>query len=158
MYNDKEGNDMTHPDMTIRRLLTALLMTVLAATAAMAQADLSIAKAFDRYGHSKGCKMVEMTGTKLKGYDIHVYRSMTYRKIAAEVEPYLKEDRKKAKKIREVVEDGRIMSGYYMMPPRSNGMNRYILFSNKNGGSGAIVYIEAHISPDDIMRICYAKW
>lgn len=71
------------------------------------------------------------------------------------MEPYLREDRKRAKKIREVVEDGRITSGYYMMPPRTNGMNRYILFSNKEGGGGAVIYMEGRLSPDDIMEICY---
>lgn len=130
---------------------------MLTAAVAVAQTDLGISKAFDRYGHSKGCRMVEMFDTRLRGYDIIVYRSMTYKKIAYEVEPYLREDRKRAKKIREVVENGRIVSGYYMMPPRANGMNRYILFSNKDGGAGAVIYIEGRLSPDDIMKICYAK-
>lgn len=139
-----------------RRIIVTLLLAAIA-VAARAQGDLSIWRVFDIYGHSKGCKMVEMHDTKLKGYRIKTYKSLMYRHIAKEVEPYLKADRKRAKKIREVVESGRIVSGYYMMAPREESMSRYVLFSNPDGDSGAIIYIEGPLSPDDIMKICYGR-
>ena len=106
----------------------------------------------------RGCKMVEMHDTELKGYSLSVYKSLTYgRRQQNEVNSRLMSDRKHAKKIREVVDDGRIVSGYYMMPPVAAGCNRYILFSNTGDGSGAVIYIEGRLSPDDIMKICYGK-
>ena len=44
-----------------------------------------------------------------------------------------------------------------MMPTRPSGMERYILFSNAAGGRGALIYIEGHIKPDDIMKLCYTR-
>ena len=60
-------------------------------------------------------------------------------------------------KLREVIDNGSIASGYYMMPPHANGINRYVLFSNTNKGKGAVIYIEGDLSPEDIMTICYTK-
>ncbi len=122
-----------------------------------AQTGLEIDKAFERYGHEKGCKMVEMYDARLRGYQLHVYKSLTYKKQGDAVDALLKADRKQAKKIREVVEDGRITGGYYMMPALPSGMERYILFSNGSRGEGSLIYIEGHITPSDIMKLCYTR-
>ncbi len=122
-----------------------------------AQTGLEIDKAFERYGHEKGCKMVEMYDARLRGYQLHVYKSLTYKKQGDAVDALLKADRKQAKKIREVVEDGRITGGYYMMPTLPSGMERYILFSNGSRGEGSLIYIEGHITPSDIMKLCYTR-
>ena len=99
-----------------------------------------------------------MHNTKLRGYQLAIYKSLTYNnKYAASINNILKTDRRAAKKIREVVDDGRIASGYYMMAPLPSGNNRYILFSHTDRGKGAVIYIEVDLSPDDIMSICYTK-
>ena len=69
----------------------------------------------------------------------------------------LADDRRKATKIREVVSDGRIESGYYILPPLSETQQRYILYTQKPDKSGAVIYIEGTLSPDDIMQLCYQK-
>ena len=58
---------------------------------------------------------------------------------------------------REVIDNGSIASGYYMMSPHANGINRYVLFSHTNKDKGAVIYIEGDLSPEDIMTICYTK-
>lgn len=137
------------------RILLIAALALTAATPAMAQEGLNVNKVFQRFGHAKGCKMVEMHNAKLKGYELKVYKSLTYKNIGASIEPYLKADRKNAKKIREVVENGQIVSGYYIMPPKSKGINRYILFSKVKPNRGTVIYIEGELSPDDIMKLCY---
>ena len=102
--------------------------------------------------------MVVMKNTKLRGYHLIIYKSLTYpNKYAADIKTHLNTDRRAAKKIREVIDNGSIASGYYMMPPHANGINRYVLFSNTNKGKGAVIYIEGDLSPEDIMTICYTK-
>ena len=105
----------------------------------------------------KNCKMVVLNDAVLRGYKLKVYKALTYKKIGASIAPYLNSDRKKARKIREIVDNGKITSGYYMLPPLPSGLNRYILFSNLTNNSGAIIYIEGTLGPDDIMKLCYAK-
>ncbi len=143
--------------MTTKRTITLILLLVAIATSALAQQGLHVADIFSRYGHERGCKMVEMHDTELHGYELKTYQSLTYRIHGDEIAPLLEEDRRKAKKIREVVSDGRVSSGYYIMPPTAEGLNRYILYSQKQDNSGAIVYIEGKLEPDDILKLCYQR-
>ena len=113
---------------------------------------------FQRYGQAKGCKMVVMRNTELKGFKLRTYKSLVYKKLHSAIQPYLAADKKKARKIREVIEEGQLVSGYYMMPPLAGGINRYILFSNVGGSKGTVIYIEGTLSPDDIMKLCYSKF
>lgn len=140
------------------RLLALCLFIVMSALPASAQEGLAVDNVFRLLGHSKGCKMVVMKNTRLKGYRLATYKSLTYGKQHAEaIAPYLKADRRAATKIREIVDNGRVASGYYMMPPLPSGANRYILFSHTDKGRGAVIYIEGNLSPEDIMTICYTK-
>ena len=66
-----------------------------------------------------------------------------------------RDDRRQATKIREVISDGRVSSGYYIMSPSDNGLNRYILYTLKQDNSGAVIYIEGKLLPDDILKMCY---
>ena len=142
----------------IRRLALGLWLMIFSILTAQAQEGLNVEKIFQRYGHAKGCKMVEMRNTALKGYQMKVYKSLIYKNFATvPISGYLKADRKAAKKVREVVENGKMVSGYYMMTPLEKGINRYILFSNPSGNKGTVIYIEGELSPDDIMKLCYSR-
>lgn len=136
-------------------LLAALFATILSVSA---QEGLNVDKVFQRYGNAKGCKMVVMRNTELKGYKLRTYKSLVYKKLHAAVMPYLAADKKKARKVREVIEEGQLVSGYYMMQPLAGGINRYILFSYVGGNKGTVIYIEGTLSPDDIMKLCYSKF
>lgn len=151
--------DIIHkpPLLTVRTVLIAV-MTLFVTLPSHAQDGLAVNSIFQQYGHSKGCKMVVMQNPKLRGYRLAVYKSLTYNnKYATSINNILKTDRRAAKKIREVVDNGRIASGYYMMAPLQSGNNRYILFSNTDHNKGAVIYIEGDLSPEDIMSICYTK-
>ncbi|WP_299342009.1 DUF6108 family protein [Prevotella sp.] len=141
----------------VKRIMVTLAIMVACTITAAAQEGLNVDRVFQRFGKSKGCKMVVMKNTELRGYKLHTYKSLVYKNLYSAIEPYLAADKKSAKKVREVVEEGRIVSGYYMMAPLRGGINRYILFSNVGGHKGTVIYIEGTLSPDDIMKLCYSK-
>ena len=141
----------------VKRIMVTLAIMVACTMTAAAQEGLNVDKVFQRFGKSKGCKMVVMKNTELRGYKLQPYKSLVYKNLYSAIEPYLAADKKSAKKVREVVEEGRIVSGYYMMAPLRGGINRYILFSNVGGHKGTVIYIEGTLSPDDIMKLCYSK-
>lgn len=141
----------------VKRIMVTLAIMVACTMTAAAQEGLNVDKVFQRFGKSKGCKMVMMKNTELRGYKLQTYKSLVYKNLYSAIEPYLAADKKSAKKVREVVEEGRIVSGYYMMAPLRGGINRYILFSNVGGHKGTVIYIEGTLSPDDIMKLCYSK-
>lgn len=124
---------------------------------ANAQYGLHINDVFSKYGHSKGCTMVEMNDIDIKGHRIDVFKTLTYKRYAEEIGDFVEADRKQAKKIREVIHDGKVQSGCLMMPPTRKGHNRFIIFTNPINGTGAIIYIEGKVTVDDVMKICYKK-
>ena len=130
----------------IRSLFFPLALWLACCVSASAQTGLNVDKVFQLYGKAKGCKMVVMSNTTLRGYKLRVYKSLVYRKLHGSVMPYLEADKRNARKVREVIEEGRLVSGYYMMAPLRGGVNRYVL------------YIEGTLSPDDIMKLCYSRF
>jgi hypothetical protein len=97
---------------------------------ANAQNGLHINDVFSKYGHSKGCTMVEMNDIDIRGHRINVFKTLTYKRYAEEIAGIVEADRKQAKKIREVIHDGKVQSGCLMMPPTRKGHNRFIIFTN----------------------------
>ena len=130
-------------NMIIRMIMISMMM--FSASIMSAQDDLQVSNVFQLYGHDKGCKMVELHHGTFKGYQLDVYKSLIYKKIGNNVENYLKQDRKNAKKVREIVEDGQVTSGYYLMKPVKAGTNRYILFKKGENQSGTVIYIEGSL-------------
>ena len=141
----------------MKKILTTLLLTIICTLTVGAQTTLSVEKIFATYGHSKGCKMVEMHDMQIKGYKLKTYKSLTYSKFGKEIEAILTEDKKQARKIREVVEDGVVTSGYYQMDALRTGINRYVLFSKGKKGDGTLIYSEGRLKPEDVMVLCYGK-
>ena len=138
--------------------IVLLLSATMATMAAQAQSGLHIEDAFNEYGQRKGCKMVTMQDATLRGYRLHIYKSLTYKRLGREVDSLLTADREQARKIREVIDNGHISSGYYEMAPTQGGFNRFVLYSRRSPQEGTIIYIEGTLTADDIMRLCYAKW
>lgn len=140
----------------IRLMMMVMTLTLMSLTTVQAQSDLHVNKFFEQFGHTKGCKMVELHHGTFKGYHLEVYKSLEYRKpgMGNILDDYLKQDRKSAKKVREIVEDGKITSGYYMMKPTTATLNRYILFREKDDRNGTLVYIEGSLTPDELMDLC----
>ena len=63
----------------IKRFFIGLLLIVVASISANAQEGLYVKSIFQRFGHAKGCKMVTMQNTQLKGYKLKIYlKSATY--------------------------------------------------------------------------------
>ena len=141
----------------IKRFFIVLLLIVVASISANAQEGLYVKSRIQRFGQAKGCKTETNKKTQHKGHKLKIYKSLVYKYHATEIAHYLKSDRKAAKKIREVVENGKMVSGYYMMAPLSNGDNRFILFSNPSESKGTVIYIEGNLSPEDIMKLCYSR-
>lgn len=145
--------------MRLRILFNLLIFIILLFIGghANAQKGLHINEVFSRYGNSKGCTMVEMNDIDIRGHRINVFKTLTYKRYAEEIAGIVEADRKQAKKIREVIHDGKVQSGCLMMPPTRKGHNRFIIFTNPINGTGAIIYIEGKVTVDDVMKICYKK-
>ena len=66
-------------------------------------------------------------------------------------------DKKKAKKVKEVVAGGQIQSGYYQLPQLKEDVNRFILFKTGKKGSATLIYIEGELDADDLVTMLFMK-
>lgn len=140
---------------------TALLVLLLAFAAhAAAQQGLQIATVFQKYGKQKGVTMVELSKEVLDAYQMNLYKSLVF-KDAGDALPTilrcLEADKKKAKKVKEVVSGGQIQSGYYQLPQLKEDINRFILFKTGKKGSATLIYIEGELDADDLVTMLFMK-
>ena len=138
----------------IRTTLIALLLTF--AAHAAAQQGLQIATVFQKYGKQKGVTMVELSNEMLETYQM----SLVF-KDASDALPTilrcLEADKKKAKKVKEVVSNGQIKSGYYQLPQLKEDVNRFILFKTGKKDSATLIYIEGELDADDLITMLFMK-
>lgn len=142
----------------IRTLLCSLLL--ICCTGLYAQKGLQIANIFEKYGNQKGATYVELSKALSKTWDISRYQSLKLQKAEKalpDIYRSLEADREHAKKIKEVVADGNIQSGYYQLPPIQKGINRFILFRMGQKGEATLIYIEGEIEGDDLIALMLSK-
>lgn len=143
----------------IRTTWIILLLTV-ASGMARAQQGLQIASVFQKYGKQKGVTMVELSNEMLETYQMTLYKSLVFKDVEEALPTILNcldADKKKAKKVKEVVAGGQIQSGYYQLPQLKEDVNRFILFKTGKKGSATLIYIEGELDADDLVTVIYEK-
>ena len=143
----------------IRTTWIILLLTV-ASGMARAQQGLQIASVFQKYGKQKGVTMVELSNEMLETYQMTLYKSLVFKDVEEALPTILNcldADKKKAKKVKEVVAGGQIQSGYYQLPQLKEDVNRFILFEIGKKGSATLIYIEGELDADDLVTMLFMK-
>jgi hypothetical protein len=148
--------------MIMRKFIRILLCSLLLAcsTGIYAQKGLQIASLFQKYGNRKGSTYVELSKQLSKSWDITHYQSLKLTKVEKalpDIYRCLNADRERAKKIKEVVADGQLQSGYYQLPPIEKSINRFILFRLGKKGDATLIYIEGEIDSDDLVALMFSK-
>lgn len=138
--------------------LACLLPTV--ARAAETQKDLKIQEVFRRYGKKKNVTMVELSNEMLETYGMTRYKSITIKSdpdALAFTRRCLEADQKGARKIKEVTDDGGVVSAYYQLPGIEEDINRFVLFKVNRKGVITLVYIEGDLDSDDLITLLFTK-
>ena len=135
----------------IRTTWIILLLTV-ASGMARAQQGLQIASVFQKYGKQKGVTMVELSNEMLETYQMTLYKSLVFKDVEEALPTILNcldADKKKAKKVKEVVAGGQIQL--------KEDVNRFILFKTGKKGSATLIYIEGELDADDLVTMLFMK-
>lgn len=141
-------------------LLVVLLLLPAGAFAAEAQKDLKIQDVFTRYGKNKNVTMVELSNEMLETYGMTRYKSITIKNDPEALRfsrQCLEADQKGAKKIKEVTDDGGVVSAYYQLPGKEKDVNRFILFKVNTKGVITLVYIEGDLDSEDLITILFTN-
>jgi hypothetical protein len=126
-----------------------------------AQSDLEIRKVFEEYGKKKGTVMVELNGRMAEDYDFKVFKSLTINDIAGAddfIRKCLLKDEAGAKKVKQVVRNGKLISIILLLNPKNN-VNRIILFNESTIETKklTLIYIESELNADDILKFTVKK-
>lgn len=151
----------------IKYLLTLCLAALflfpsgaMATDAAVQQKDLRIQDVFQRYGRKKNVTMVELSNEMLETYGMTRYKSITIKNDPDALiftRQCLEADQKGARKIKEVTDDGGVISAYYQLPVKDADINRFVLFKVNKKGVITLVYIEGDLDSDDLITILFTK-
>lgn len=142
----------------IRTTVTILLLFI--SSSLIAQEGLQISSVFKRYGKQKGVTMVELSNEVLETYEIKLYKSLSFKDAGnalTDIYNCLEKDKKSAKKVKEVVSEGKIQSGYYQLPQLKEDINRFILFKTGKKGSATLIYLEGELDADDLITLLFMK-
>lgn len=138
----------------------ALLAMCLMVSTTFAQKQLAINKIFEQYGKQKGSTMVVLSDDVIKSYHLDFYKSITLpfdKKSSEEIQQSLETDKKQAKKIKEVISNGIIYSGYYQLPMENKLKNRYILFKISDNATATLIYMEGDMESEEIVNLLFIK-
>lgn len=145
---------------TFPRLLILFLLLVTFGMTAQAQENLRINRIFEKYGKQKGATMVVLSGKALHNYRLDKYRSITVQYDKAmldDIQQCLETDKKQARQIKEVINNGIISSGYYQLPEEENSIHRYILFKIGDDGTATLIYMEGGRDSEELINRLFIK-
>jgi hypothetical protein len=108
----------------------------------------------------KGSTMVILSDDIIKSYHLDLYKSITLaydKQRSEEIQQSLEIDKKQAKKIKEVISNGIIYSGYYQLSTENKHKKRYILFKISDNATATLIYMEGDIESEDIVNMLFIK-
>lgn len=141
-------------------LVVALSLLPSGGFAAETQKDLKIQDVFQRYGKKRNVTMVELSNEMLETYGMTRYKSITIKddpEALRYIRQCLEADQKGARKIKEVTDDGGVISAYYQLPGVEPDINRFVLFKVSKKGVITLVYIEGDLDSDDLITLLFTK-
>lgn len=146
---------------TNKYLIIILFFGLLSVLKVSAQNDLEIRKAFEQYGNKKGVVMVELSNELLEGYDFVLFKSLTIKNdpsAADYIRKCLAQDEKGAKKVKQIVNNGKPTSIYLQLPVKSNKY-RLILFNEmlQSEKNITLIYIESKTDSEEILKLITKK-
>lgn len=105
---------------TIKKYILLFLL-ILSGGSLWAQSDLEIRKVFQEYGKKKGVVMVELNGKMLEDYDFNTFKSIVISnkpEASSFVRQCIKKDEEGAKKVKQVVSNGKTTSIILQLPEK----------------------------------------
>ena len=115
-----------------------------------------IQEVFQRYGKKRNVTMVELSNEMLETYGMTRYKSITIKddpEALRFTRQCLEADQKGARKIKEVTDDGGVVSAYYQLKGVEADINRFVLFKVSKKG----VITLGDLDSDDLITLLFTK-
>ena len=160
MIMNKNTVNMRRFEYMLWLLVAVFCLMPCGVSAAETQKDLKIQEVFQRYGKKRNVTMVELSNEMLETYGMTRYKSITIKddpEALRFTRQCLEADQKGARKIKEVTDDGGVVSAYYQLKGVEADINRFVLFKVSKKGVITLVYIEGDLDSDDLITLLFTK-
>jgi hypothetical protein len=151
-------NDMNKKYFII--ILSIMLLLPFAfASAEQLQNGLKIKDVFQKYGNKKNVVMVELSKELIDAYEMTFYKSIIIKndpEALKFVRNCLKNDQKGARIIKEITDDGGVISAFYQLASQKGENNKFVLFKVNKKNVITLVYIEGDLESDDLVTILFS--
>lgn len=121
-----------------------------------AQEQPAILKIFEKYGSRQGVTLLEISEELMKDYEIKYFKSIVFKdgtRYLTEIRQSISKDKVNSKLIKESVQDGLIISGYYRLKTNDNTLNRYLIFKVGKNNKVTLIYIEGRLTPEQLVEL-----
>ena len=135
--------------------LLLVLATGFSANEATAQNESCIFSIFNKYENYQGVTMLSASKEVLKQYKITQFKSMIFEngtKILPEIRACIEKEKLGAVKMKETVQDGLLMGGYYRLKTETSEINCYLIFKVKEK-KVTLIYVEGNLTPDELVEL-----
>ncbi|MDO5570681.1 MAG: hypothetical protein Q4F97_04350 [Bacteroidales bacterium] len=136
-----------------------LLLPALVVNAEQMQKGLRIKDVFEKYGKKKNVVMVELSKEFIETYEMSFYKSIVIKNDPEALEYVrncLKNDQKGARKIKEITDDGGVISAFYQLASQKDEDNKFVLFKVNKKMVITLVYIEGDLESDDLITVLFS--
>lgn len=136
--------------------IVAVILLGIAPSGLYAQKQPAVFHIFEQYGNKKGVTLLEISEELMKDYRIHHFKSIIFEDgsfALPDIRKAISQDKKEAKKIKESLHDGLLVSGYYRLKTNDERKNRYVIFKVGNKNKVTLIYIEGMITPDQLVEL-----
>ena len=117
----------------------------------------TILSIFAKYGNAKGVTMLEASKELLQQYKIKQFKSIIFEKVTdnqlSEIRAEIEKDKQGAVKIKEIIQDGLLISGYYRLKTEDDKINRYLIFKISASKKATLVYVEGELTPEELVDL-----
>ena len=154
MYN-KNRAKMKLALKHIRVALFVVLATGFFGNGAMAKNESCIFSIFSKYENYQGVTMLSASKELFKQYKITQFKSIIFEngvKVLPEIRACIEKEKAGAVKMKETVQDGLLMGGYYRLKAETPEMNRYLIFKVKEK-KVTLIYVEGSLTPDELVEL-----
>ncbi len=153
---------MKKRDQSMKILLLSFLLCVTIHQLS-AQNQPSIFKIFEQYGGQEGVTRLEASAEVMQVYGIVHFKSLIFKdgkRALADIRNCIEKDKVGAYKMKETLQDGKVVNGYYRLKNENSQRNRYLIFKvgkeNPEGGKEikvTLLYIEGDITPEQLVEL-----
>ena len=115
----------------------------------------AVLSVFEKYGNKKGVIMLEASKKLLKQYKIKQFKSIIFEdgtEALPVIRACIEKDKIHAVKVKEIVQDGEVVSGFYRLKTDSPDMNRYLIFKVQDKKT-TLIYVEGALTTEELVQL-----